>query len=345
VTVASQCDNSALRGNSIHDCVHAGVYLGGQVNAQTGVPFNTSANMEFTNNMLWQVTGQQAAAANAWAVLMVYGAPAALIAHNSISVPQGVPGSSAAGMYFRTTTPAGTVANNVIQNQGSGACIDLGCSPTAMPPTNLDFNLYDPGPAACVGLLCNTTHANITAWQNATGQELNSLRAPAGFVSPTDLHLTYGSPANQVKGTGLAPVGTDIDGNIRHPFFPSRGADEFVLSLCGRQSGGQGSPITLKNLSLIPGNEYYNIFSLEPCSAGPGLGPYLGLCASPAELQALIAQFLLPVGAVPFHFNATGTTMSFGPYVVPQLVLEGVCFEFTGGTLGFVTPVTRITIQ
>jgi hypothetical protein len=110
------------------------------------------------------------------------------------------------------------------------------------------------------------------------------------------------------------------------------------------QAGGAGSPLSISNQNLIIGNEYINLFSIEPCLAGQGLGPYLGLCT--ADLAALVGQLMQPLGVLPFHYTATSSVTTFGPYpLISGLTLEGVCLDFTGGVLGAVSPVSRIVLQ
>ena len=105
-------------------------------------------------------------------------------------------------------------------------------------------------------------------------------------------------------------------------------------------------PVTGTNLGLIPGREYFNIASLEPVSQRSRDRPYLGLCASASGLANLVAQFLQPVGAVPFHFVATATSQSFGPYPLPVgLSGEVMCFDFTSSTVQCVSTVHGFTIQ
>mgnify|MGYP000096079426 CR=1 FL=1 len=83
--------------------------------------------------------------------------------------------------------------------------------------------------------------------------------------------------------------------------------------------------VTLENLSMIPGNEYYNIFSLDLCPAGPGTGPYLGLCATTLpNVQFIVLQASLPVGSPPFHFVATAPSMSWGPYSIGPATLDAL---------------------
>ena len=118
------------------------------------------------------------------------------------------------------------------------------------------------------------------------------------------------------------------------------------IRLVASQDGGPGSPVFLRNHHLIPGHEYFNVFSLEPCATGVGSGPFLGLCASaPAAVDLLVAQVLVPVGTAPFHFVATSESTSFGPFPLPPLVIEGICIDFTGGTLDAVSGVSRLIVQ
>jgi hypothetical protein len=106
---------------------------------------------------------------------------------------------------------------------------------------------------------------------------------------------------------------------------------------------GPSMGVSIANSGLMSGHEYYNIFSLQTCGT-IGSGPYLGLCAT--DVTPLLDQFYLPVGALPFHFVANGTTSSFGPYTVPTgIVFDGVTFDLTGGSLGCYSVVRRMTVQ
>ena len=121
---------------------------------------------------------------------------------------------------------------------------------------------------------------------------------------------------------------------------------DFGTTIGISQPHGPGTPISIDNGYLVPGNEYFNIFSLDLCPGGPGTGPYLGLCATTlANVQFIVLQASLPVGSPPFHFVATASSMSWGPYTVGPGTLDAVCLDVTGGVLGSYSPVTRITIQ
>ena len=111
----------------------------------------------------------------------------------------------------------------------------------------------------------------------------------------------------------------------------------------GATQASPGAPVYVNNANLTPGNEYYNIFSTTPCPGAVGSGPYLGLCA--ASLGDFLAQVSLPIGAAPFHIIAPSSHVNWGPYTLPPVIVDAVCFDYTGGVLGPVSPVFRITVQ
>ena len=122
-----------------------------------------------------------------------------------------------------------------------------------------------------------------------------------------------------------------------------------TISLSATQPGGAGSAVYLSNANLTPGNEYYNLFSLDLCLSGPGSGWIGGLCiTTPANLQFIQAQLSRPIGMSPlplFHFSASSSYMTWGQMLLPPVTLDAICFDFTGGVLGPISPVTRITVQ
>jgi hypothetical protein len=95
---------------------------------------------------------------------------------------------------------------------------------------------------------------------------------------------------------------------------------------------------------LVSGREYCTVGTLdEPCPGGVGTGPYIGLCTT--NLNGLIAQALSPLGTLPFHYLAAECSFTFGPVGLPPgLVLQVLCFDFTGGVLGAVSPVCSYTV-
>lgn len=109
------------------------------------------------------------------------------------------------------------------------------------------------------------------------------------------------------------------------------------------QIGGTGSPMVVTSSGLVLGRETFNVFSLEPCFGTAGGGPYLGLCATyPATL---LDQATLPLGTPPFHVTASQSSMTFGPYLVPPVVVDALCIDFDP-SLGYRwSPTFRLAIQ
>jgi hypothetical protein len=121
------------------------------------------------------------------------------------------------------------------------------------------------------------------------------------------------------------------------------GASNNPILSVSQPAGTPGSPLLVVNTGLVPGRQYYNVFSVTPAPGGPGTGPWLGLHAP--DPWFLFWQVGLPVGAAPFHFVASATSASFGPYTLPPTVAEGVCFDYTNGVLGQVSPVGTYVVQ
>ena len=130
-------------------------------------------------------------------------------------------------------------------------------------------------------------------------------------------------------------------GGLVSPYLARWSTPHPSLSLS--QPGGPGTGVSIIDVGLIPGHEYFNVFSDSLCGL-PGTGPYLGLCAP--DPSFLLFQVTLPVGVLPIHFVALGGTAEFGGYQLPAgLSLDSLCFDWTGGTLGCWSPVTRFTVQ
>ncbi len=105
-----------------------------------------------------------------------------------------------------------------------------------------------------------------------------------------------------------------------------------------------GQVVSVSNVWLDPSKDVYNIFSLDPCPAGPGLGPYGGLCFT--DPGVLIAELLAPPGALPFRPMITGPRAPLGDYLLPPgLVFECVSAEV--GPLGIecLSPVRRVSVR
>ena len=87
-------------------------------------------------------------------------------------------------------------------------------------------NLFNEGQGA-VARLGDEVYETLPEWQEATGEEDNSVSVPVEFVSESDLRLTGASVGDvSLAGTPLDAVTVDIDGNERDAENPYMGASE-----------------------------------------------------------------------------------------------------------------------
>jgi hypothetical protein len=162
--------------------------------------------------------------------------------------------------------------------------------------TNINFNDYFVnGVSPSVGYL-GANQIDLTAWQTATGSDLNSISAIAAFNDSTNLHIPNGTiTALESAGTPIIGITTDIDGQTRNASTPDIGADEFAginstaalagtyyIGVAGSGPGGTDPEFaTLKaacdtlNISNVSGNTTFFITSnlVEPANVTIGIDP------------------------------------------------------------------------
>ena len=142
-------------------------------------------------------------------------------------------------------------SNNILQHTGTGACFQTEFAGGF--GTVHDHNLFDPIGGGVVGAIGTSltaptsTYASLPLWQMATGVDSDSIQAPAGFVSSTDLHIVAGVAAWNA-GSLVSAVQDDIDQEPRCTSIPEIGADEIPApGLCARfGSSVQVGPPPLK---------------------------------------------------------------------------------------------------
>ncbi|MBK9097729.1 MAG: T9SS type A sorting domain-containing protein [bacterium] len=79
----------------------------------------------------------------------------------------------------------------------------------------------------CLVRIGSTDYHTLADWQ-ATGKDLHSYVEMPHFISPTDLHIDEGTATYlESRGTPIAEVLTDIDGDVRDNDSTDIGADEF----------------------------------------------------------------------------------------------------------------------
>jgi len=107
------------------------------------------------------------------------------------------------------------LANGMVYNVSSGSQVS-GCNRNNLKTTGSSFAYWN-----------GTTYSTLSAFQSATGKDVNSQSADPQYYTSTDLHIKNTS----LKGAGepVAGVTTDIDGETRNPTTPDIGADEFTV--------------------------------------------------------------------------------------------------------------------
>jgi hypothetical protein len=198
----------------------------------------------------------------------------------------------------------------------------------------------------------------MTTWNDGGGESLyvGGQIGSAGSVQTPGLARWNGSAWSEVGGglSGVALCFAELPPSIGlvvgGGFSAAGGVPSVNLArwLPGHpgiaivQPGGPGTGVFVNDANLQPPLEYYNLFSTQPCGV-VGSGPYFGLCAT--DVFTLLNQFLLPVGSLPFHFPATASSATFGPFLLPPgMTVDGISLTVSGG--GFCTsPVSRLTVQ
>ncbi|HXG01296.1 MAG TPA: hypothetical protein VNL69_10920, partial [Bacteroidota bacterium] len=163
------------------------------------------------------------------------------------TVTAGTTGTTAC--YRRTGSSTGTIYSNIFFNAATnsgGTATHWAIASSANTGLVSNHNdLFVNGVGGVLGTTDGTTAGNrltLFDWQNATGQDLNSISVLPPFVSATDLHIPNSTvTALESGGISAAGVTTDIDGNTRAVYnarplsgpnsAPDIGADEFNGSL------------------------------------------------------------------------------------------------------------------
>ncbi|MES2388805.1 MAG: choice-of-anchor Q domain-containing protein [Bacteroidota bacterium] len=175
--------------------------------------------------------------------ILVCGGGITNVYHNSVYMPVGnSPGANTfAFAVGGGGSPAVNVKNNIFCNAGPGTALNLAIGLNFSNYTNFvsDYNNLSSGTTG-IGIasaLNGSTALTYATWQSTTGKDANSFNASpsALFTSSTDLHLGNGTCAFKGRGTAIAGLTTDFDGDVRSSTNPDVGIDEFTVT------GGAGT--------------------------------------------------------------------------------------------------------
>lgn len=201
---ATGSSNVLISNNFVRDIYSRGYDLGGVADNGNGIVISgAGTGIKVYHNTVVLNTNQTAA-----------GRPAALNILSSV------------------TAGAVDVRNNILVNNqtitGQRYAIYSGAISSSF--LNIDYNNYfSTGPN--LGFI-GSARSNLAAVQAGFGGNVNSLNVAPVFTSATDLHLTaLNNDAISDKGTALAEVTVDIDGEVRNTVTPDMGADEFTAVL------------------------------------------------------------------------------------------------------------------
>ena len=205
-----------------------------------GIDINSSTNVsgiEISNNFISDiVTANYSSASTLWNPfgIRINGGTGHKIWHNSIHMygapANGSSPSMSAALLVTTSAVTGLdVRNNVFVNKmtglaGSKAYAIYIASGTTF--NKIDYNDYFvSGAFGFVGYSGAADVADLAGWKLVTIMDTNSLSTNPSFLTNNNLH-TFSTSING-KGTHIAAVTDDIDGEARNAITPDMGADEF----------------------------------------------------------------------------------------------------------------------
>ena len=247
VNVLAGSTNIKIRKNQIHDFYYTGTTGYGC----WGIMYNSAdatTVSEISNNIIYNIKadGDQVSGGSGNFTYIPSGISIntggnILVANNTINLTGNTLGTSYTGnsacMVINTTATLLDIRNNIFKNSmttvlGTGTNKTFGVASYAANTafTDIDYNDYFVnGLNANVGYL-TADQLDLAAWRTATAKDVNSFTAQPYFTSATDLHLIANSNCGiDGKGTPIAAITTDIDGDARNATTPDPGADEFTL--------------------------------------------------------------------------------------------------------------------
>ncbi len=115
------------------------------------------------------------------------------------------------------------IFNNSFVTTGNNFAIDI-IEPNNY-VTNCDYNNYS---SQKIIKYNNVAYSSLSAWQAAFNMDAHSTNHNPMYVNDTILRIH--NPLLENTGTPLSIVKYDIDGEVRNPFNPDIGADEFSLN-------------------------------------------------------------------------------------------------------------------
>jgi len=204
----------------------SGIFLGGDVN-------DRGYNVLVYNNMVYDIQSISAQSDSRITGIEVWYQTNPKIYYNSVYLTgTGTQHLGSAALYMGGTTTTNVDArNNILVNtrDESPYCASAIRVHSGSPLVVSDYNdlYYEPNQYNCLVSYVGTDYHTLADWQ-ASGKDFHSMSVSPCFCSPA-LHIDCTiATCLESRGTPIAGLDTDIDGDIRHDYLPDVGADEFT---------------------------------------------------------------------------------------------------------------------
>ncbi len=226
------CIESTIRKNIVHNVNTS--YTGGSMGIALMGDGSTVGNGNLVyNNMVYDINSSSSASySNIGGIHLEY-QNNTKVYYNSVYLSgTGANHQGSGALYILTPGMNTEVKNNIFINtrdegQYCASAIYLRTQDTVL--SSSDFNVlnYEPNNYNCLVKSNTGSYHSLSDWQ-ATGYDLHSYVEMPHFISPTDLHIDPNFATYiESRGTPIAEVLTDIDGDIRDDDSTDIGADEF----------------------------------------------------------------------------------------------------------------------
>lgn len=195
------------------------------------------------------------------------------------------------GSLDTPTVKGGHYFNNIIINPNGGTVLS-----SVNGGLESDYNVYYNGGNSNLISYDGISYNNIQDFYNATGFDQHTTSEPVSFVSPTDFHLAFSSLGDpQLLGIPDTSVADDIDGELRNPLYPYKGADETFVNKV--------------NLALLFEGIFYPSFNL--LKRKDSLSVYIRNSISPFNLvdsaKTIIDSISFTTGSLNLNNTMNGT--------------------------------------
>jgi len=196
------------------------------------------ANIDIVNNMIWNIVATNDASVTYWSIGIAIDATinTVNVYFNSVNLYGSYAGYTSATVTAAFYCGSGVTVLNLRDNIFKNSYNNLNSTTdksyaiytagTSAGFTDINYNdYYASDSVGTLGYL-STAITTLSAWQTATGKDLNSVSGNPYYLADTNLHIDF-TQTTPVKDAGqyISSVTEDIDGGVRYN-PPDMGADE-----------------------------------------------------------------------------------------------------------------------